>query len=69
MAKRVSILLTDEAHKIMVLHSTERTRGDWASSVFTAWANARQVEGAGINERIEARLVRIEDRLNAMAAG
>jgi hypothetical protein len=68
-SKRVAVVLSDEAHKIMVQNSTERTRGEWISAVILAHIAVRSVEGAGVSERVEARLIRLEDLIRALPQG
>lgn len=66
MAKKVTLMLSDAAQKVIDDNATERTRGEWVSGVIEGWATVREVEGVGTIERLEARIVRLQDEVGRL---
>jgi hypothetical protein len=63
MAQKVTLVLSDEAQKIIGANATERTRGEWVSRIVCEWATMREVDGVGTIERLSAEIVRLRDEI------
>lgn len=63
MAKRVALVLSDDALRIVDYHAAERARGEFVSKVIADWEQARRMVGVGAVERIEARMLLLRDEI------
>lgn len=61
MTRRVGFILDDDAYRVIIENSTERTRGRFVSDVLLQWERRRTDERAGILERIEQKIDRLID--------
>ncbi len=65
MAQKVQLTLNDEALQIIEANATERKRGEFVSNALVSYAGGGASGDAGILERIETRLARIEKLLQS----
>ena len=73
MSDKVQFVMTDEAIAIVNEHSTARKRGEWLSKAavfYAAFLNGLEGDGTdrGFLERLDARSVRIEQKLDLLLA-